>query len=121
MVIVTEEHSLAITPPRLLLAVSKRLPSDYVACSPAYTEASRRTAQLARLGSAVLADLTVTVIGLSAMSVVGLTTFTRTRWLRLCDHPGSGMGWRFTFLARITRGYAAAAGRSSAEQASAST
>jgi len=47
-----------------------------VACSPAYTEASRRTAHLARLASAILADLTVTVIGLSAMSVVGLTTFT---------------------------------------------
>jgi hypothetical protein len=45
-----------------------------VARSPAYTEASRRTAHLAGLGSAVLADLTLTVIGLSAMSVVGLTT-----------------------------------------------
>jgi hypothetical protein len=76
VVAVTEEGSLAITPLRLLFAVSKRLPSDYVARSPADTEASRHTAKLARLGSAVLADLTVTVIGPSAMSVVGLTTFT---------------------------------------------
>ena len=54
VVVVTEEGSLAITPPRLLLAVSKRLPSDYVACSPAYTEASRRTAAL--LGAVCVYD-----------------------------------------------------------------